>query len=96
MQRIAGVALVAFLAIPVAAAPTRIEDCENVKGADAYNYCLASFGPKRRSGGAASRNSNRASHRVQSVALPGAVHRNSAGRITMTFEISHHGRLPAR
>ena len=32
---------------PALAAPASIGDCESIKGADAYNYCLASFGPRR-------------------------------------------------
>jgi hypothetical protein len=36
---------VALLALPLAAAPRSIRDCEKIQGADAYNQCLASFGP---------------------------------------------------
>ena len=32
---------------PAWAGPASIADCEKISGADAYNYCLASFGPKR-------------------------------------------------
>jgi hypothetical protein len=32
-------------AAPLAAAPRTINDCEKIQGADAYNQCLASFGP---------------------------------------------------
>jgi hypothetical protein len=30
---------------PCAAAPRTIDDCEKITAADAYNKCLASFGP---------------------------------------------------
>jgi hypothetical protein len=36
---------IALLALPLAAAPRSIRDCEKIQGADAYNQCLASFGP---------------------------------------------------
>ncbi|HEY0146559.1 MAG TPA: hypothetical protein VGB93_10525 [Methylovirgula sp.] len=32
-------------AAPLAAAPRTINDCEKIQAADAYNQCLASFGP---------------------------------------------------
>ena len=35
------------LILPVQAAPRKMADCEKFKDADAYNKCLASFGPKR-------------------------------------------------
>lgn len=38
----AGLALAPLLAV---AAPRSIKDCEQIKQADAYNECLASFGP---------------------------------------------------
>lgn len=34
-------------AAPALSAPASIDECEKIKGADAYNYCLASFGPRR-------------------------------------------------
>lgn len=38
--------LVALLAVtPLLAAPRTIDDCEKIQAADAYNQCLASFGP---------------------------------------------------
>ncbi len=36
-----------LLAGPATAAPRSIADCEAIKEADAYNRCLASFGPMR-------------------------------------------------
>jgi membrane-bound lytic murein transglycosylase B len=35
-------------AVPSLAAPQSIEDCEKIEAADAYNNCLASFGPEAR------------------------------------------------
>jgi hypothetical protein len=37
--------LAVFAAVPAAAEPRSIEDCEKIQAADAYNQCLASFGP---------------------------------------------------
>jgi hypothetical protein len=34
-----------LFAAPVAAAPRTIADCEKIQATDAYNQCLASFGP---------------------------------------------------
>jgi hypothetical protein len=36
-----------FASIPSEAAPRTIDDCEKIKEADAYNLCLAAFGPTR-------------------------------------------------
>ncbi len=40
------------LAVPSLAAPRSIADCERIQDADAYNRCLASFGPTRGQQGA--------------------------------------------
>ncbi len=48
-----GIALVIFAAAPAAAAPGSINDCEKIQEADAYNQCLASFGPAARERGIA-------------------------------------------
>ncbi|MBI1980466.1 MAG: hypothetical protein HYS63_02660 [Methylocystis sp.] len=42
----------ALLAAPANAAPRSIADCEKIQEADAYNRCLASFGPMRGQRGA--------------------------------------------
>lgn len=39
-------------AVPAAAGPRTINDCESIKDANAYNLCLASFGPVRGQHGA--------------------------------------------
>ncbi|QAY94683.1 hypothetical protein CWB41_02100 [Methylovirgula ligni] len=36
---------IGLFAAPLAAAPRSISDCEKIQAADAYNQCLASFGP---------------------------------------------------
>jgi hypothetical protein len=52
-RRLPGGALAALLlAAPATAAPRNIDDCEAIKEADAYNRCLASFGPTRGQHGA--------------------------------------------
>lgn len=45
-------AFLAGLVAPALAAPRSIDDCEAIKEADAYNRCLASFGPTRGERGA--------------------------------------------
>ena len=49
-----GLALTAalLLAAPAQAAPRSIDDCESIKEPNAYNLCLASFGPMRGQHGA--------------------------------------------
>ena len=53
MTRALAIGLAAlFLAFaPAHAAPGAISDCEKIAEADAYNRCLANFGPAARSGG---------------------------------------------
>jgi hypothetical protein len=47
MLRIAGLfALLVLSSLPVSA-QSSIEDCEKIQQADAYNKCLAQFGPMR-------------------------------------------------
>ncbi len=41
-----------ILAAPASAGPRKIDDCEAIKDANAYNLCLASFGPTRGQHGA--------------------------------------------
>jgi hypothetical protein len=51
LPAVAALCLVA-LAAPALAAPRSIADCEKIQEADAYNRCLASFGPTRGQHGA--------------------------------------------
>ncbi|MGJ0506622.1 MAG: hypothetical protein ACR652_05695 [Methylocystis sp.] len=41
-----------FLMTPAVAGPRSIDDCEAIKDPNAYNLCLASFGPMRGQHGA--------------------------------------------
>ncbi len=47
MRNLSTIACAAILglALPAAAAPSSINDCEKIQAADAYNQCLATFGP---------------------------------------------------
>jgi hypothetical protein len=48
MHRIAGsIWVILILMQPLCAGPRTIDDCEKLKDAEAYNLCLASFGPTR-------------------------------------------------
>ena len=83
--------LLVMFALQAQAAPARIEDCEQVKGADAYNFCLASFGPKRGVHPASSHTAPRA-HRRQStghraVAAFAGSKRDASGRVTVLFDV---------
>jgi hypothetical protein len=45
LQLLAAAALFPVLSAVAHAAPRTIEDCEKIEAADAYNKCLAQFGP---------------------------------------------------
>ncbi|RFB81357.1 hypothetical protein [Methylovirgula sp. 4M-Z18] len=45
MRILIALSLIALSAAAVAS-PRSISDCEQIQGSDAYNRCLASFGPK--------------------------------------------------
>lgn len=47
MPAIFWIAVALLLAAPAAAEPRNIDDCEKIKEPEAYNLCLASFGPTR-------------------------------------------------
>ena len=75
------------------AAPSRIEDCEQVKGADAYNFCLASFGPKRgvhHGGGVLKTYARHPGRKI--AAGPALGKRDASGRISVLFDIGKRGR----
>ncbi len=85
---------------PASARPLKIDDCEAIKDANAYNLCLASFGPTRgqhgaaypgvasegeKRGGGASRG-KRAAARDPGPAFPaGASLSRGGGRVRMEF-----------
>jgi hypothetical protein len=84
----------AVLAVPALAAPRSIADCEKIQEADAYNRCLAAFGPVRGQHGAtypgvASEGGDRGSGRSAYRASPrygGAqVSYGRGGRMRMEF-----------
>jgi hypothetical protein len=88
--------LIIALSIPLSAkaSPRSINDCEKIKEAEAYNLCLASFGPVRgqhnktypgvASDGAASTDPTRSS--------PPSSRRGASGRRT-TARQGHFGRM---
>ena len=47
MPAIFWIAVALLIAAPAAAEPRSIDDCEKIKEPEAYNLCLASFGPTR-------------------------------------------------
>ena len=47
MRTILLIAIAAVICAHAAAAPRSIDDCEKIKEPEAYNLCLASFGPTR-------------------------------------------------
>jgi hypothetical protein len=47
MLRIFWIAVALLIAAPTSAEPRSIDDCEKIKEPEAYNLCLASFGPTR-------------------------------------------------
>ena len=47
MPGILWIAIALLFAAPAAAGPRTIDDCEKIKEPEAYNLCLASFGPTR-------------------------------------------------
>jgi hypothetical protein len=90
-----------MLAAPAAAAPRTINDCESIKDANAYNLCLASFGPMRgqhganypgvaseggkRGGGASAGNGRTARHEAAPAQPKGARISRGNGRVRMEF-----------
>lgn len=85
----------------VASRAAGIADCEKISAADAYNRCLASFGPKRGqhapSGGSvaapAPERSLKAVHSRKAIVTGRSaqgeifVRRNAAGRVSMQFTV---------
>jgi hypothetical protein len=80
-------ALAAFPAY-LRAAPRSIDDCEKIQAADAYNQCLALFGPVARGHGAAG--DGMAADRQDAEVTPGNAH---AQVVKVTDP--HHGRRHA-
>ena len=89
-------AFFAVLAAPALAAPRSIDDCEAIKEADAYNRCLASFGPTRgergatypgvaSEGGHSGKASGRSASRAASRSGRAELSRGRGGRVRMEF-----------
>jgi hypothetical protein len=70
------------------AAPRSIDDCEKIQAADAYNQCLAVFGPLARGHGAAGDGVD--ADRQDAEATTGNAHAD-----VVTVRDSHHGRRHA-
>jgi hypothetical protein len=78
-------ALVAAPAQSKAAAPRSIGDCEKIQAADAYNQCLALFGPLARGHGAAG-------HSVVADGQDTEAATGNANAEVITVSDSHRGR----
>ena len=48
-SRLAGALLAGCLSVALAHAQATIDECEKIQAADAYNQCLAKFGPPQKS-----------------------------------------------
>ncbi len=78
-------AALAALPAHLRAAPRTIDDCEKIQAADAYNQCLALFGPVPRGHGAAG--DGMAADRQDAEAATGNAHSD-----VVSVRDSHHGR----
>ena len=98
MKRLGLPIAVAMLALASPAAAASIDDCEKISAPDAYNRCLASFGPhrgQRPKGAPASREPPPGAETRQRIprhaARKGGVsgqivqHRNASGRVSLQF-----------
>ncbi|CCJ08349.1 Hypothetical protein BN69_2898 [Methylocystis sp. SC2] len=85
-----------LFAAPALAAPRSIDDCEAIKDADAYNRCLASFGPTRgqrgasypgvaSEGGHSGKASGRSASRPAARSGRAELARGRGGRVRMEF-----------
>jgi hypothetical protein len=81
MFRIAGLfGLFLWASLPVSA-QSSIDDCEKIQQADAYNKCLAQFGPMRGQRAARPAGKRYAGH---------ASRRGSHGRVRASFKVRRH------
>ena len=89
-----------FILKTAEAAPRSIDDCEKIKEAEAYNLCLASFGPVRGQHtktypGLASDGAASASQTQSPISRHGASRRHSVsrghfGRMRLELKPKHH------
>jgi hypothetical protein len=70
--------LLLFASLPVSAQGS-IEDCEKIQAADAYNKCLAQFGPMR----------GQRAARPAGKRYGGASRRGGHGRVRASFRVRH-------
>jgi hypothetical protein len=81
MFRIAGLfGLLLFASLPVSA-QSSIDDCEKIQQADAYNKCLAQFGPMRGQRAARPAGKRYGSH---------VSRRGGHGRVRASFKVRRH------
>jgi hypothetical protein len=81
MFRTAGLfGLLLFASLPVSA-QSSIDDCEKIQQADAYNKCLAQFGPMRGQRAARPAGKRYGSH---------ASRRGGHGRVRASFKVRRH------
>ena len=98
MRKLLATALLLLVAFAggASAAPGTIADCEKLGEAHAYNFCLASFGPKRGAHPASSHIAPRTRKRQISgqQALPAFAggKRDASGRVTMVFDVGRRKR----
>jgi hypothetical protein len=81
MFRIAGLFGLLMLATLPVSAQSSIEDCEKIQQADAYNKCLAQFGPMRGQRAARPAGKRYGSH---------ASRRGGHGRVRASFKVRRH------
>ncbi|WP_051134420.1 hypothetical protein [Methylocystis sp. ATCC 49242] len=95
MRRLLPLLAAFLLTAPAGAAPRTIDDCEAIKEADAYNLCLASFGPTRgqrgktypgvASEGQTGKRKAASAHRGGGFGYRSAVSYGRGGRVRMEF-----------
>jgi len=96
MRRLPTLSLALLLAAPAVAAPRSIDDCEAIKDANAYNLCLASFGPTRgqrgksypgvaSEGHKAGKTGGASAHHGGGFGYAASVSRSHGGRVRMEF-----------
>jgi hypothetical protein len=81
MFRIAGLFGLLLLASLPVSAQSSIDDCEKIQQADAYNKCLAQFGPMRGQRAARPAGKRYGSH---------VSRRGSHGRVRASFKVRRH------
>jgi hypothetical protein len=81
MFRIVGLFALLFLSTLPVSAQASIDDCEKIQQADAYNKCLAQFGPMRGQRAARPAGKRYGSH---------AARRGGHGRVRASFRVRRH------